>query len=287
VSAETPGTDQDDIEALNRRLAGVVQQALRDGETDMNAGDCNRAGWHVAEAVLASDWLAAYIARKVEAVESERDEAVAAAECNHLAKIEWFERAETAERERDEARAMIERVTALAASLRRPLGGSGPFGAGSPEQRGCDYAADRLDTTIARATHVHQCASAGYPDHEPSSSCLCVCGERFDGKHTEPTVPASDRPLTLDEHLAEVRAWHHKAYNSTSDEVWERNPVCASDGHGWPCDVEIVGRGVDQVVDAALVEVERRIKADPMMARNGYAKCLKIVRAYREEVRRG
>ena len=39
------------------------------------------------------------IAARVAAAERERDSAVAAAECNHLAKIEWLERAKGAERE--------------------------------------------------------------------------------------------------------------------------------------------------------------------------------------------
>lgn len=40
--------------------------------------------------------------------------------------------------------------------------------------------------------HVHQCASAGYPHHEPSRFCICAgCGERFDA--TRPTLPSEGR----------------------------------------------------------------------------------------------
>jgi hypothetical protein len=232
VSAETPTTDRDDTEALAAVVLAVLpNRCCEPGHAcPYDAHDADR----LANAILASDWLAAYLARQVEVVGRERDVANGALdiapEVLRLAEMSdqigaWRKRAEQAERERDEARgespqgfwsqrewedwsnelaalipdddvrgnpegaqesiildtlrgwheeltearAAIERVTALAASLRRPLGGSGPFGAGSPEQRGCDYAADRLDATIA-----------------------------------EPTEPASDRPLTVDEHLAEI-----------------------------------------------------------------------------------
>lgn len=43
--------------------------------------------------------------------------------------------------------------------------------------------------------------------------------------------------MNSQERLAALRAEHTLTYNSTSDEVWGRDGVCASDGHAWPCPV--------------------------------------------------
>ena len=42
------------------------------------------------------------------------------------------------------------------------------------------------ETNLNEAEHAHCCASLGYPDHAPSAYCICVCGERFDGRTTHP-----------------------------------------------------------------------------------------------------
>ena len=37
-----------------------------------------------------------------------------------------------------------------------------------------------MSQSAEKDAHVHTCASSGYPLHEPSRYCLCVCGKRFD-----------------------------------------------------------------------------------------------------------
>lgn len=37
-----------------RALIDLAQQTLRDGETGMSSGECNRAGWHVGQAITAA-----------------------------------------------------------------------------------------------------------------------------------------------------------------------------------------------------------------------------------------
>lgn len=66
-------TDHDDTEALTRVLAmdGWLGHADELEMFDLR---------NIADTIVASDWLAAYVARKVEAVERERDEALAVIE---------------------------------------------------------------------------------------------------------------------------------------------------------------------------------------------------------------
>ena len=42
--------------------------------------------------------------------------------------------------------------------------------------------------SVEKDAHVHTCASSGYPLHEPSRYCLCVCGKRFDATVIPPEV---------------------------------------------------------------------------------------------------
>jgi hypothetical protein len=73
----------------------------------------------------------------------------------------------------------------------------------------------------------------------------CSCGNRFDGDNLC-MVSACQWEGIKDEHrgdadrgageaLAEVRALHGKSFADTSDEAWDRNPVCSHSGHAWPC----------------------------------------------------
>jgi len=32
---------------------------------------------------------------------------------------------------------------------------------------------------------------------------------------------------------------HSKSYNSSSDEAWDRNPICSEDGRAYPCEVRV------------------------------------------------
>jgi hypothetical protein len=159
-------TDHDDTGALAAAILAVLpNRCCEPGEAcPYDAHDADR----LANAILASDWLAAYVARRVEA-----------------------------ERECDERGRVIERVTALLAD-RSVIGTLNGHEVPLPMVHKAD-----LRDALAPATHIHQCASAGYPGHEPSSSCLCICGERFDGRNSA-IEPASDRPLIVDAALAEV-----------------------------------------------------------------------------------
>lgn len=42
--------------------------------------------------------------------------------------------------------------------------------------------------------------------------------------------------LTTFSYLMDVARLHSKSYADTSDEAWNRNPVCSHSGHAWPCE---------------------------------------------------
>lgn len=51
---------------------------------------------------------------------------------------------------------------------------------------------------------------------------------------------AYGRPRHAQAAVAAIREQHVKGYRSTSDEVYERQPICQGCGHAWPCDTAIV-----------------------------------------------
>lgn len=56
-------------------------------------------------------------------------------------------------------------------------------------------------------------------------------------EHTDPRAahPPADTPT------ARSRVSPHtKGYANTSDEVWDRSPICSSCRHAWPCEVALV-----------------------------------------------
>lgn len=59
--------------------------------------------------------------------------------------------------------------------------------------------------------------------------------------------------------LLSLREQHVRGYATTADEVWDHNPICAADGHEWPCDtaqaLDHLDRFEDAVV-ASLVELD-------------------------------
>lgn len=151
MSAETPGTHRD-TEALAELIC--VNKAQCGSHSYDSRWTCTGR----AKAVLASDWLAAYVARRVEV---ERAETRRWREMwDKHGKNDLLARVAQAERERDEARAVIERVTAL------------------------------LNEAALSPRHVN-----GY-SYVRARDLIAALGPAAE--------PASDRPLTLDEHLAEI-----------------------------------------------------------------------------------
>jgi hypothetical protein len=168
VSAETPGTGHD---ALARVLYASDWHSADTYDRDTSIIRGRYEGY--AEVILASDWLAAYVARQVEDVE----------------------------RERDEAREAVERVTALVEEWEidgRRVGYDGH------EQHENDLLAatvvPALTTALAPTTEpegVGTGAGGGAPRQDTGSAW----DNRSEGC---PEDPAQAHPLTLDEHLAEV-----------------------------------------------------------------------------------
>jgi hypothetical protein len=169
-------TDHDDTEALalildKCSLSG--QECRKPPPRYSELTDDRNTHWHrrAAEDGESMIQLATYVARKVEGVERERDEArrrssgialAHAEQCaldEHRQRLAADRRAERAERERDEAREVVERVLA-----------------------DCDGAIAQESVLGEQVVTVRWLRAALAPAIEPASA----------------------RPLTLDEHLAEV-----------------------------------------------------------------------------------
>lgn len=48
-----------------------------------------------------------------------------------------------------------------------------------------------------------------------------------------PDLDAADR-------IRHIIESHVKGYRSTSDEVWDRQPICQECGQAWPCDTAVI-----------------------------------------------
>lgn len=74
---------------------------------------------------------------------------------------------------------------------------------------------------------------------------------------------------------AELRERHRKGYGSTSDEAWDRNPTCLSDGHAWPCDtaeaLALIAPAATDTTKArdALARLLAELPAEFSLPRNG------------------
>ena len=40
---------------------------------------------------------------------------------------------------------------------------------------------------------------------------------------------------------------HVKGYRTTSDEVWDRSPICRGCNHAWPCDTAVLAAGLSRL----------------------------------------
>jgi hypothetical protein len=78
------------------------------------------------------------------------------------------------------------------------------------------------------------------PDEWMDSCPLPDCGHEIVWqRRPDYLAPAADG-------LASVRESHVKGYRSTSDEAWNRRPICTGCRHEWPCDVATVLAALDQ-----------------------------------------
>lgn len=78
-------------------------------------------------------------------------------------------------------------------------------------------------------------------------------------------VPVEPRAVIL----ARLRAAHNKGYRNTSDEAWQRDPICTGCEHQWPCDTAEalalldvpVPADVDTLVETTLDAIARRTES--------------------------
>lgn len=50
--------------------------------------------------------------------------------------------------------------------------------------------------------------------------------------------------------IQQIIDWHSKGYNTTSDEAWNRSPICLCCRHAWPCDTAVLAAELARVTDA-------------------------------------
>ncbi|WP_243061178.1 hypothetical protein [Nocardioides sp. SR21] len=91
--------------------------------------------------------------------------------------------------------------------------------------------AERPAIDAAHIEHVHQCASDAYPNHEPSAYCICVCGDRFDGRGMASPPPADD-PAEAWECGPHTNAWngHDARCRRITTPPGQPSPVPADSG---------------------------------------------------------